>query len=163
MVAAAGQHINTKKVTSRRKLRFETLDEIVVEAERLAKMPIRLLGNWSYGQILEHMATAIDHYYTGMPIKPSWFMRYFVAPFIKNSLLTKGMPAGIQLPKSAAALLPNPTEIQPALEHLKRSIDHLKEESPKMPSPFFGDMAPQEWVALTLRHAELHLGFVVPD
>ena len=163
MVAAAGQHVNTKKVTSRRKLRFETLDEIVVEAERLAKMPIRLLGNWSYGQILEHMATAIDHYYTGIPVKPSWFMRKIMMPLFKNHFLTKGLPAGIQLPKEAHALLPDPTEIQPALEHLKQSINHLKEESPKIPSPFFGDMAPQEWVALALRHAELHLSFVVPD
>lgn len=155
--------VNTKQVTARRKLRFETLDEVAAEAERLASMPIRLLGNWSYGQILEHLATTIDHYYTGIPGKPSWFMRRIVAPLIKNNLLTKGMPAGIQLPKSASALIPDPTEIGPALGHLKSSIEHLKSESPRLPSPFFGDMAPQEWVALTLRHAELHLSFVVPD
>lgn len=155
--------VDTKKVTSRRKLRFETLDEVLVEAERLARMPIRLLGNWSYGQILEHLATAIDHYYTGLPVKPSWFMRRIMLPLLKNNLLTKGMPAGIPLPKDAAALVPDPTEIQPALEHLRKAIERLKEESPRKPSPFFGDMAPQEWVALTLRHAELHLSFVVPD
>ncbi len=155
--------VDTKKVTSRRKLRFETLDEVLVEAERLARMPLRLLGNWSYGQILEHLATTIDHYYEGLPGKPSLLMRWILLPLMKNNLLTKGMPAGIQLPKSAAALMPNPTEIQPALEHLRKAIERLKEESPRKPSPFFGDMAPQEWVALTLRHAELHLSFVVPD
>ena len=161
--------INTKKVTSRRKLRFESLDEILAEADRLASMPIRLLGNWSYGQILEHLAAAIDSYYdgipvrNGIPVKPSWFMRRFVFPFIKNSLLTRGMPSGIQLPKSAEALIPDKTDVQPALEHLRRAINRLKEESPRKPSPFFGDMAPQEWVALTLRHAELHLSFVAID
>jgi len=140
--------INTKKVTSRRKLRFESLDEILAEADRLASMPIRLLGNWSYGQILEHLAAAIDSYYdgipvrNGIPVKPSWFMRRFVFPFIKNSLLTRGMPSGIQLPKSAEALIPDKTDVQPALEHLRRAINRLKEESPRKPSPFFGDMAP---------------------
>lgn len=156
--------VNTKAVTTRRKLRFETLDEIVTEAERLAKMPIRLLGNWSYGQILEHLASGIDAYYDGLPVKMSWFKRRIVMPLIKNNILTKGMPAGIPLPKEAARILiPDQTEIQPALDHLRSSINRLKEESPKKPSPFFGDMAPQEWVALTLRHAELHLSFVIPD
>lgn len=155
--------VNTKQVNTRRQLRFESLNEIIAEAERLSKMPIRLHGNWSYGQILEHMATAIDCYYEGLPFKTSWFMRYLVMPLIKNRILTKGMPSGIRLPKEAGVLIPDPVEIQPALEHLKRAIGRLKEESPRKPSPFFGDMAPQEWVALTLRHAELHLSFVSPD
>jgi hypothetical protein len=31
-----------------------------------------------------------------------------------------------------------------------------------MPNPVFGAMTPEDWKRLHLRHAELHLSFVVP-
>lgn len=41
--------INTARVTGRRQLRFESLDAVLADAEYLASVPTRQLGNWSLG------------------------------------------------------------------------------------------------------------------
>jgi hypothetical protein len=39
--------INTRRVSGRRKLRFETMAEFEEEIERLATADVECLGNWS--------------------------------------------------------------------------------------------------------------------
>ena len=50
--------INTKNVTERRKIRYESLDDVVAEAERMSGPDVHILGNWSPGQIHAHLAKA---------------------------------------------------------------------------------------------------------
>lgn len=57
------------------KIAIRLIGTSLTEAERLASLPVHLSGNWSYGQILEHLATAIDCAYDGFPMRASWFMR----------------------------------------------------------------------------------------
>ena len=52
--------IDTKKVANRRELHFSTLSETSDEVERLAAGPVQMLGNWSFGQILTHLAGAMN-------------------------------------------------------------------------------------------------------
>ncbi len=52
--------INTKKVEGRRAVRYESLSEFLQDAERLANCEVRTVGNWSQGQIYEHLARALD-------------------------------------------------------------------------------------------------------
>lgn len=147
----------------RRTLKFESEEQILQEAERLAAGPYRLLGKWSYGQILEHLATAIDYFYDGFGFQAPWIVRIF-APLIKRRILAKGMSAGFQLPKAAAPLLPvADSSVAQGLQHLRSALERLSREPPKYPSPFFGKMTPEEVRQLMRRHAELHLSFVVPE
>jgi len=60
--------INTGKVQDRRTLRFESLDEILAEVERLAiAKEVRPLGNWSSGQVVQHLAMTLDNSIDGFP------------------------------------------------------------------------------------------------
>ena len=43
---------------SRRKVRYESFDQIVSDAERAVREKSPTTGNWSLGQILEHLAIA---------------------------------------------------------------------------------------------------------
>ena len=46
--------VDTKAVTGRRTLRFDTIDEMLADVERLNQGPVKALGNWSPGQVLKH-------------------------------------------------------------------------------------------------------------
>ncbi len=63
--------INTKQVTGRRVVRYESFDEILADAERLAVVPTRTLGNWSIGQIFSHLAKSSDVLIVARPIGSS--------------------------------------------------------------------------------------------
>jgi hypothetical protein len=43
--------VNTAKVKDRRKLDYASLEELLVDADRLSSGPVRVLGNWSAGLI----------------------------------------------------------------------------------------------------------------
>jgi hypothetical protein len=149
---------------TRRTLRFETFDQYLAEAERCAAVPHRLAGRWSYGQILTHLAQAIDCFYDGFGFQAPWFARALIAPLVKNRVLTKGMSPGFNLPKTAKALQPSADiSVADGLTHLRTALDRLNRQDPSHPHPFFGRMTPDEVRQLMLRHAELHLSFVVPE
>ena len=60
--------INTATVKNRRQLHFNSLDEIAAEVERLAAcQQVRTIGNWSSGQVLQHLASTMDNSIDGFP------------------------------------------------------------------------------------------------
>lgn len=87
--------VGTGKVAGRRELRFEPLDEVLAEVERLAAA--------------------------------------------------------------------EPVPLDEGLERMRRALGRLKAEAPTAPNVIFGPLSHDEWVALHCRHAELHLGFLVPE
>jgi hypothetical protein len=42
-------------------------------------------------------------------------------------------------------------------------MEQLKTQAPTAPSPILGTLTHEEWIAMHLRHAELHLGFLIPE
>ena len=156
--------VNTSKVAGRRTLAIRSLDELMTEAENVVHHPCQVLGNWTLGQILQHLAQGINAGYEKVDFPVPWFARTFIAPFIKNRMLTKKMPAGFKLPEAATQLKPDAnTTPEEGLEMLRVACEKLKTTIPTQTHPFFGKMAHQEWVLLMVRHAELHLSFVIPQ
>jgi hypothetical protein len=156
--------VNTAKVSGRRTLHFADFSELLAEAERLSVIPCHTLGNWSCGEILDHLAAAANAPFDGFGgIKAPWFVRCCIIPLIKNRILTKPMRPGFQLPKAATAIFPSP-EINPrqAYAKLQQALARFSTELPTFPHPALGTLAFQEWIALTLRHAEMHLSFIIP-
>lgn len=155
--------VDTKRVAGRRKLRFESLDDIVADAERLSAGDCRALGNWTLGQCFTHLARGMDLSIDfDETIKPPRIVRW-VAPWLKGRLLRKGLSPGFRLPKNAAAkLIPPATDTQEGLDLLRRAVERQHRESRRVPSVVFGPMTREEWDQLHLRHAELHLSFFVP-
>ncbi len=84
---------------------------------------------------------------------------------LKKSILTKPMRAGMKLgPRTPGGTFG--TEVlstEEGASRLRTSLARVQRgEPPKYHSPAFGPMPEEERIALNLRHAELHLGFLHP-
>jgi hypothetical protein len=152
--------INTKTAT-RRQLTFTSLDEILADAERAVASNAATTGNWSLGKILEHVATVMEKFVDGFETKPPLPVRLICRWFLKNRFLRNGMQPGYQLRgKIAKELLPDNTDPQQALQHLRQAVEHMKNHTGDIAHPFFGPMNRQEFIGMTCRHAEMHMSFI---
>ncbi len=152
--------INTK-TCPRRDVDYHALDEIVADAERLVAAGASTTGNWSVGQILEHIARVMDGSIDGMETKAPWWIRFFMSKFMKKRILNNKMSPGFKLPAPAAVeIVPDEADVQSALEHLQRAVGRLKQETHREPSPFMGPMDIDQWNQLHCRHSELHMSFI---
>ena len=157
--------MDTAKVAGLRTLHFESLDQVMAEAERVAEAErggrLRCLGNWTVGQTLGHLACWMEYCYTGVPLKVPFYVRWLLR-LRKRKFLYAPMPPGLKIPTVKGGTLA--TEVVPleaALVQLRKAATRLQAEAPTLPHPIFGALKHDEWIALHLRHAELHLGFMV--
>jgi hypothetical protein len=153
--------VNTRKVSGRRKLRYDSYQDLLNDAERLAVSNVRTLGNWSLGQVLGHLARAMELSIDGTDFKASWPVRLAARLFFRQRLISGPMPAGFQVPRAARdAFVPPPTSSQTGLAELRRAIDRLHNETDRAPHPVLGELSLDEWDSLHLRHAEMHMSFL---
>jgi hypothetical protein len=156
--------MSTASVSARRVVHYACLEEFQADAERLAGIEHRTVGQWSYPQILDHLSRTIVASIDGFGFQAPWFARKLIAPFVKNSFLTKPMRAGFRLPARAASILPgNDLSLPAAIEKLHSALARFATEPQRAEHPFLGKLASQESTSLQLRHAELHMSFVVPE
>ena len=151
--------INTKTVTGRRSVRYNTLDDLLQEAERLAETDIRTIGNWSQGQIYEHLARAIDYAIDGAKPFPLP-MRWLMTLLFKNKFIHKSLPAGFKAPSGA---VPKPISTEDGLTLLRTAIARQHETSDRAPHAVFGKISNEEWEQFNLRHAEMHMSFIAEE
>ena len=156
--------VDTKRATGRRALRFESLDEVLADAEALAAAEragrLRSAGNWSLGQMFGHLAGWVGYAYEGLPVEPPRLVRWFVRP-MKKRFLYKAMPAGVKIPSAAGGTFGTDVlSTDEGLGRLRGAYARLKAEPPARPHPLFGRLTHDEWINGHLRHAELHLSFV---
>ena len=156
--------LNTKKVMGRRFVRYESFDELLADAERLATIPTRTLGNWSVGQIYKHLAKASDVMIDGAPMAAPVPIQWILSLFLKKRMLASTLSPGFRLPKKAAALLPNATSTEDGLELLRVATARIKQTDRRAPlHPAFGKCSADEWNAWHLRHSEMHMSFIIPE
>jgi hypothetical protein len=156
--------IDTRKVKERRKLRFESADDVSAEVERLAKCKnVRAVGNWSSGQVLQHLAMTMNNSIDGFPDFVPAPVRLLLRLFLKRRILKRTMSAGLRLPARAAQrMLPPPTTWEEGLDAFRRAAARVKSEPRRSTHPAFGSLTSDEWEKLHCRHSELHLGFLIP-
>jgi len=158
--------VDTGKVVGRRELRFESIDQVLADVDRLVEAErsgrLKRLGNWTLGQTLGHLATWVEYSYTGAPLKVPFFIRWMLR-LRKQKFLYEPMRAGVWIPRvEGGTLATEPMPLDEALERLRRALQRLKAEAPTPPSVIFGPLTHEEWIANHLRHAEVHLSFMVP-
>src|SRR4051812_32075019 len=97
MTTTSASRVDTSKVGNCRELRFNTLDDALGEAERLVQADrdgkLTQLGNWSLGQVLNHLSTFIDFSYDGFPMKAPWFVKLILKP-MKKKWMRGPLPRG---------------------------------------------------------------------
>jgi hypothetical protein len=150
--------------SARHQIHYTSLDDFRADADRMGRALVRTVGNWTYPQILDHLAKSITASLDGFGFKAPWVARVFIAPLMKNSFLTKTMRPGFRLPRSAKGLLPgNDLTVPVSLDNLHTALARYENEPQRAPHPFLGMLASQEYTSLHLRHCELHMSFVVLD
>jgi hypothetical protein len=158
---------NNRTKPARRTLRFERLDDLTAEVDRMAAAAAQGRacpgGTWTLGQIFNHLAAWAEYSYTGMPLKVPWVIRLLMR-MRRRAFFNDPMPAGVRIPRvNGGTLATEPAELEPALARYRAVLDRLAREAPARAHPIFGALTHEEWIKLQLRHAELHLGFVRID
>ena len=148
-------------IEGRRKLEFATLDEVIPEVDRLLRGH-RTLGNWSLGQICNHLADSIVMSIEGPPIKAPWVVRKTVGPILLARILKTGrFPNGIKLPRKYE---PRPgVDARAEAEALRAATRLLAMHGgPMADHPLAGPLPRASWERFLCIHSAHHLGFVVP-
>ncbi len=156
--------VDTGRVAGRRELHMSTLNELRREVNQVGQVKHRLLGNWTLGQILAHVAISFRIAVDGAPFRPPWWLR-LIAPLLKNRMLQRPMRSGFKLPSNMeATFIPKP-EVTTAegLAELERQLSRFEQTPQLAPHSVFGPFTRDEWTQFLLRHAEMHLSFVIPE
>lgn len=153
--------VNTRKVGNRRALRYRSLAELRDDAIGLAaaEHEVTCLGNWSQGQIYRHLAQSLDMSIDGTDFAMPAPVRWMMALMMKRKFLKQQLPAGFKAPSS---LQPAETSTATGLAELECAIERQQQENSRAPHPAFGRLTSDEWNDFHLRHAELHMSFLLP-
>jgi hypothetical protein len=155
--------IQTHQAPKRRRLRFHSHSEVLAEVRSLASGPTRQLGNWSLPAICQHLATAMNLCIDGGVTFPVPLRTRILARLARRRILATGLPVGFKLPQQAATVLyPDPESVQAAIADMERAIGRLQSTDQRVAHPVLGSMNAAQWDLFHLRHAELHLSFILP-
>ncbi len=154
--------VNTKNVAGRRTLHFKSVDDILRDAEEITSGEVRHLGNWTPGKILKHIAITMDNSVDGVDFKAPLLIRIF-ARLMKKSFLNNTMKSGFQMPEKMKPHFspPDDVSIEEGLTALREAIERYKSATDLQPSPVLGSLTRDEYDKLHMRHAEMHLSFIV--
>ena len=156
--------VDTAKVAERRELKFSCMKDILDEIEYLdSGDPPQATGNWTPGQIVEHVTKVIDYSIDGFPVRKASFWVRVLGRLVRKKALTDPMRSGIRFPARFAFLEPDRAiSWEEAVEHLERTIPRLDSERMNQRSPVLGKLSHEQWEQLHCRHAEMHFSFMQP-
>jgi hypothetical protein len=152
----------------RRTLRFNSIDEAIAEAERLVASEregrLTCVGNWQLGKALGHVATWAGFAFDGYPpeVRAPLPVR-LILRLMRGTILNKGMMPGVRvgkIPEGTVGL--EPLDADEGLRRFRAAMERLRASAPTSVNPVFGPLTHEQWIALNLRHAELHLSFQCP-
>jgi hypothetical protein len=160
--------INTK-TAPRREVQYPTIDDLLRDIDRVIASDragaLTRTGNWTAGQVFNHLATWIDYGYDGFPPQahPPFFIRWILR-MKKKKFLRDGAPRGVKIPGIEAGTLgTEEMSTEEGAARLRAALMRLKNREPvKFHSPAFGPMSDDERIQFQLRHAECHMGFLNP-
>jgi Protein of unknown function (DUF1569) len=154
--------VDTTKVEGRRNLDYQSFSELLADVDRLSRGPVKVLGNWSAGQIYRHLALIYNGSIDGYSITFPWYLR-LAARLLRKKIIGSPMPPGFRLPPDGAASVePRPASTEEGLAELQAAVARMEREDRRASHPIFGVMTREEWDRLHLKHASLHMSFLVP-
>lgn len=156
--AQPARPVNTKKVTGRREVRYENYEQLVADARAHSGPEVKPLGNWSPGQIFEHIARTLDMSIDGADFALPAPVRWAMSLLMKRKFLYGQLPAGFK--STDAFVADDGITAEAGLASLERAMARQQQESQRAMHPGFGQITRAEWDAFHLRHAELHMSFL---
>ncbi len=160
--------VNTR-TAEHRTLHFDSIDDLLAEVDRIVAADragsLRRTGNWTTGQIFAHIAAWANYPYEGYPpgATPPWFVR-IIARMMRKRFVTRPMSRGFRIPRAEHGTFGVEDASISTEEGARRLRDAMarlqRREAAIHHSPALGPMSEDDRIALNLRHAELHLGFL---
>ncbi|MCA9173154.1 MAG: DUF1569 domain-containing protein [Planctomycetales bacterium] len=156
------QQVNTRLVTGRRPVRYALFRDLIGDVHRLSALPHRQLGNWSLGQIVDHLQRALLLQVESTPVAIPFWER-IAARLAKRRLLSRSLKAGCLPPMALREQLAprDGVEVAAAVRELEQAIARCRDAQSTQPHPLLGRISRAEWEQYHLRHAELHMSFLV--
>jgi len=135
----------------RRTIQFDTLDDVLAEAQRLQTSGYDRAGNWSLGQVCNHLAAAVDMF-AAQPARliPGPVQRLMQGAFLHTTVLGKfGNALGLRLP----TIKPQnrPVDDAEGVQRLQESFLKLRHAGADHLIPFH------------LWHSGHHFSFLIPQ
>jgi len=147
---------------ARRPLTFASLDQVMPDVDRLL-LGHRTVGNWTLGQICNHLTRAFISTVEGFRFSAPWIVRKTVGPLLVRRLLKYSrFPEGAPLPQK---FLPKPTDDDRAeAEALRAAIGLLRaHHGPLAAHPLGARLSHADWARFHCIHCAHHLSFVLPE
>ena len=145
----------------RRPLRFSRLSEVMPEVDRLLKGHC-VVGQWSLGQVCNHLSTAIIGSIEGTSFRFPWLLRKTCGPMLVRRIIASGrMPGGIKAPK---ALQPGPgLDDRAEAEALRATVHYFgMHPGPYADHPLGGPIGRDAWDCFHAVHCAHHLSYILP-
>lgn len=163
--------VDTRKA-ERRELAFGGVEDLLRELDVIEvgerAGTLRVTGNWTAAQGLEHCARVWAAAIDGFPEvanPPGWLKLAARLFFRKAAVSGKTAPAGMKPPASFTEHFEPGAGVafDDAIGHLRGEIERTRSGARfDKPSPLFGELTHEEWLKLQLGHCQLHLGFMHP-
>lgn len=145
----------------RRELKFKDLNDARRELELLSQGPVETLGEWSYFQILNHLAKATEGSMKGKIGEMSWWKRHVQGPVFYGSCAWRGsIPAGIGKKPGVPVERVEGDEKAALTQLLKVLEDFEKFEGKLSEHPRMGPLNKRQWTRFHTWHLANHLGNV---
>ncbi|MBX9791670.1 MAG: DUF1569 domain-containing protein [Pirellulales bacterium] len=157
--------VDSRQVQGRRKLRFGSFDEVLADAAGLHETPHRQIGNWTLGMVLKHLGNGMIGSVDGKPFPVNRKMKLLGPLVLRPYLLYVRFPSGFKLPRRAAEVLVPSTDVpyDEGLAQFHAGLARMAETDQRIAHPVIGRLNAAQWNRFHLRHAELHLSFLVPE
>lgn len=145
----------------RRTLRYDNLDEIMPDVERLLK-GYTTVGRWSVGQMCRHLA-AIMRASVDLPASTQFDPSLRVDADRKRVILETGsIPEGLATGQPFDP--PGGLDDREEAEGLRSAIAYYAASpGPALAHPLLGPLSRQEWDRMHCHHAAHHLSFAIPE
>ena len=175
----APARVDPRKVMQRRRtLQFHNLDEIRQEAARLCDLvdgansvredlavadeKVVHLANMPLGQALGHLGLVLSLSVDGSDFRFPFMMR-LVANAFRAGIFSGRIAAPLEAPAELNRLvLPDAAmNADTGLAMLNEQFKRFEEAVELKPNAMFGRISREDWITLTCRHSEWHLGFML--
>ena len=154
--------------TERRPLKFDDLDQVIEELNRLLTGGYRQNGNWDLAQTSAHLDDWMRYTLDGYPKAPApirlaiWLMKVTSGRRQFENVIKSGFKDKLPTMPVTVHKAGGKTD-QEAVEQLTATIKRLKEsDGPIVDSPLYGPLTYDEAVQLHLVHCAHHLRLLEP-
>lgn len=149
---------------TRRRLDFRSWEDLLADADRLARCGYDRAGKWSLAQALDHVGAGLRVALAGSTKRMPWVMRMSARSFALPVMRAcRWIPAGLPAPAWWQPQVPVDADDATAVARFRAEVEaFLFHAGPYHAHPAFDRIDRESYEDLMLIHASHHLGFLVP-